>query len=90
MSTKTSIRSESMRPRPSANSSKRPNPEYKTKSWEYIVKTLSLLAVLVTTLFFYGTGGADAYTVYVSNEKGNSLTVIDSETLQVLTTIPVG
>ena len=31
-----------------------------------------------------------AYTVYVSNEKGNSLTVIDSETLEVLETVPVG
>ena len=27
--------------------------------------------------------GARAYTVYVSNEKGNSITVIDSETLEV-------
>src|SRR5512145_2629563 len=31
-----------------------------------------------------------AYTVYVSNEKGNSLTVIDSKTLEVLETIQVG
>ena len=54
------------------------------------MKTLPLFAVLVTALFFCGSGGAAAYTVYVSNEKGNSLTVIDSDTLQVLTTIPVG
>ena len=33
---------------------------------------------------------ATAYTVYVSNEKGNSLTVIDSATLEVQATIPVG
>ena len=33
---------------------------------------------------------AAAYTVYVSNEKGNSITVLDSETLEVLETIPVG
>ncbi len=35
-------------------------------------------------------GAAQAYTVYISNEKGNSLTVIDSNTLEVQTTIPVG
>ena len=33
---------------------------------------------------------AAAYTVYVSNEKGNSITVLDSETLEVEETIPVG
>src|SRR5688572_25292455 len=33
---------------------------------------------------------ARAYTVYVSNEKGNSITVIDSEKLEVKHTIPVG
>src|SRR5262245_10583059 len=33
---------------------------------------------------------AAAYTVYVSNEKGNSITVVDSKTLEVLETIPVG
>src|SRR5262245_14267465 len=33
---------------------------------------------------------AAAYTVYVSNEKGNSITVLDSKTLEVLETIPVG
>ncbi len=33
---------------------------------------------------------AAAYTVYVSNEKGNSITVIDSATLEVKRTIPVG
>src|ERR1039457_6183800 len=35
-------------------------------------------------------GKAAAYTVYVSNEKGNSITVIDSATLKVKQTIPVG
>ena len=54
------------------------------------MKTLQLLPVLGATLLACGSNCADAYTVYVSNEKGNSLTVIDSETLQVLTTIPVG
>ena len=33
---------------------------------------------------------AAAYTVYISNEKGNSITVMDSTTLEVLQTIPVG
>src|SRR4030042_1803660 len=37
-----------------------------------------------------GTGPASAYTVYVSNEKGNSITVLDSATLEVKETIPVG
>ncbi len=31
---------------------------------------------------------ADAYTVYVSNEKDNSISVIDSATLEVKQTIP--
>ena len=35
-------------------------------------------------------GEARAYTVYVSNEKGNSITVLDSATFEVLETIPVG
>ena len=35
-------------------------------------------------------GDALAYTVYVSNEKGNSITVIDSDTLEVKETIRVG
>src|SRR6476659_7004706 len=33
---------------------------------------------------------AEAYKVYVSNEKGNSITVIDSETQAVTATVPVG
>jgi len=35
-------------------------------------------------------GNALAYTVYVSNEKDNSISVIDSATLEVKHTIPVG
>src|SRR5215467_1184332 len=31
-----------------------------------------------------------AYTVYISNEKGNSITVLDSATLEIKQTIPVG
>ena len=37
-----------------------------------------------------GAGPATAYTVYVSNEKGNSITVLDSATLEVKETIPGG
>ena len=35
-------------------------------------------------------GSAFAYTVYVSNEKGNSISVIDGATLEVKETVPVG
>src|SRR5680860_823771 len=50
-----------------------------------------LAAVVAAVAIGWGSAGAaQAYTVYISNEKGNSLTVIDSETLSVLTTIPVG
>ena len=35
-------------------------------------------------------GNAFAYTVYVSNEKGNSISVIDGATLEVKETVPVG
>ncbi|ODS03534.1 hypothetical protein AUC71_09215 [Methyloceanibacter marginalis] len=54
--------------------------------------TASRLAAFLIAAAWLGWSAAPAhaYTVYVSNEKGNSLTVIDSETLQVLTTIPVG
>lgn len=33
---------------------------------------------------------ASAYTVYVSNEKGNTVTVLDSKTMEVTDTIKVG
>jgi len=36
------------------------------------------------------TGPADAWTVYVSNEKANTVSIIDSETWEVVETIPVG
>ena len=47
-------------------------------------------AIVIAAALGLAEAPAEAYTVFVSNEKGNSLTVIDSETLQVLTTIPVG
>ncbi len=48
----------------------------------------ALLAAMLSVVA--GAGPAAAYTVYVSNEKGNSITVLDSKTLEVLETIPVG
>ena len=49
----------------------------------------NLASALAAAVVFAATPCA-AYTVYVSNEKGNSLTVIDSATLEVQATIPVG
>ena len=47
-------------------------------------------ATMAAAIGFGLAGAAQAYTVYISNEKGNSHTVIDSDTLEVQTTIPVG
>ena len=47
-------------------------------------------AIATTMGLICVTGPAVAYTVYVSNEKGNSITVLNSETLEVEETIPVG
>ena len=49
---------------------------------------VSLIAAIVGVISF--SAAAVAYTVYVSNEKGNSISVIDSATLQIKQTIPVG
>src|SRR5215467_13823887 len=43
-------------------------------------------AVLVCTT----AGPADAFKAYVSNEKGNTVSVIDTDTLNVIKTIKVG
>ena len=48
------------------------------------------LAISVAACIIGAAGDAVAYTVYVSNEKDNSITVIDSATLEVKHTIPVG
>jgi YVTN family beta-propeller protein len=47
------------------------------------------VAVAVTGLSCLSSN-AFAYTVYVSNEKGNSISVIDGDTLEVKETVPVG
>ena len=48
-----------------------------------------VLAALGAVLAVSG-GPAQAYKVYISNEKGNSISVIDSETQAVVATAPVG
>jgi YVTN family beta-propeller protein len=49
-----------------------------------------LLAPLLTAAMIAAAAPAVAYTNYVTNEKGNSITVLDSETWQVTATIDVG
>jgi len=48
------------------------------------------VAIAAAVALIAGPGPAGAYSVYVSNEKGNSITVLDSATLEVKETIPVG
>ena len=45
---------------------------------------LAMLAASVTG------GPAFAYTAYVSNEKGNSISVVDTDTMKVVKTVDVG
>ena len=42
-----------------------------------------VVAIVASVGLIGGAGPAEAYTVYVSNEKGNSITVLDSATLEV-------
>ena len=49
-----------------------------------------VMAIAAAIGLIVGGGPARAYSVYVSNEKGNSITVLDSATLEVTETIPVG
>src|SRR3972149_1840839 len=48
------------------------------------------IVVAATMGVIFAAHPAAAYTVYISNEKGNSITVLDSVTLEVKETIPVG
>src|SRR4028119_744164 len=48
------------------------------------------LLALVAIAGFVAAGRAEAYTVYVSNEKDNTISVLDSESLQVRATWKVG
>ena len=51
---------------------------------------LTLLRSLLIGLIVVGGAPAHAFTVYVTNEKGNTVTVIDSATWRVVDTIKVG
>ncbi|TJV06309.1 MAG: hypothetical protein E5Y35_23355, partial [Mesorhizobium sp.] len=46
-----------------------------------------VLAILATGVM---AGPASAYTAYVSNEKDNTITVVDTATMQVVKTVDVG
>ena len=48
----------------------------------------AMLALLLGPTWF--SGPAQAYTVYVSNEKDDTISVIDSKSLQVTRTVKVG
>ena len=50
----------------------------------------SALTVLVLAAAFGGAGEARAFSVYVSNEKDNTISVIDSASLEVVKTLKVG
>lgn len=56
-------------------------------------ETTAMRALLATTglaALWAASGPAAAYTVFVSNERGNSITAIDGETLEVIEEVPVG
>jgi PQQ-dependent catabolism-associated beta-propeller protein len=48
------------------------------------------LAILAALFSFASATPADAYLVYVSNEKGNSITIIDTDKLEAIKTVKVG
>ncbi|MEO0760969.1 MAG: hypothetical protein AAFZ09_04050, partial [Pseudomonadota bacterium] len=49
-----------------------------------LIATASTLALLISA------GTADAQIAYVSNEKSNDVTLIDTATMEVIKTVPVG
>jgi len=51
---------------------------------------LLLVAAVATVSTLISTSEARAYTAFVSNEKGNSVSVIDTDKMAVVDTIPVG
>ena len=53
-------------------------------------RTKCLAIAVAVAGFCCLSGSAFAYTVYVSNEKGNSISVIDGATLEIKETVPVG
>ena len=54
------------------------------------LKSTAAIAALSLTSLALGAGPAAAYKVFVSNEKENTITVIDSEKLEVVHTIKTG
>lgn len=65
-------------------------PEAHVTAW--ITRTLASLAApgLACLLILLCGGDARSETIFVSNEKGNSITVLDADTLKILKTVPVG
>lgn len=51
---------------------------------------INVLAACALLVGFASAGPANAYKIFVSNEKENTISVIDSEKLEVVHTIPVG
>ena len=51
---------------------------------------MSIRLTLLTMLCGLSIGQAEAYQIYVSNEKDNTISVIDGASLEVLKTIKVG
>src|SRR5438445_10700681 len=47
-------------------------------------------AVLVLAACLFSATAASAYTVYITNEKDNTISIIDSATLEVIKTVKVG
>src|SRR5512141_2251450 len=86
MSTPRSIRSASTSRKANANSN-----DNSRESGRMIMRADALVVAIVASVCLIGGAGpGEAYTVYVSNEKGNSITVLDSATLEVKETILVG
>ena len=54
------------------------------------VSTLACSAFALNALAFVMASPAWAFTAYVSNEKGNSITIIDTGKMEVTKTVPVG
>ena len=49
-----------------------------------------LLAPLLVPLLAFAAGDAAAYTAYVTNEKDNTVSVVDLDKMETVKTIPVG
>ena len=50
---------------------------------------LRVMATAATALLALG-GVAEARTIYVSNEKGNTISIVDGDTLELVQEVPVG